>query len=109
MALQHAESGDPVDVRPFGAKLPDAQTTALFKSDDLEVMRLVLLAGKSLPPHKVAGEITIQCLEGRMDISVDGKSQVLKAGELLFLSGNVVHGVLALENASALLTIVVRK
>ena len=62
MAIHHAHPGEPIDVQPLGARLPEAKTSALFKSADLEVTRLVLLAGKSLPPHKVPGEITIQCI-----------------------------------------------
>lgn len=109
MAISHAAAGEPVDVQSLGAQLPSAKTVALFKSEDLEVIRLVLLAGKSLPPHRVPGEITIQCIEGRIDVTVDGASQVLQAGQLLFLEGNTLHGVVALENASALVTIVLRR
>lgn len=108
MAIRHARPGESIDVRPLGANLPDAQTVALFKSAELEVIRLVLLAGKSLPPHKVPGEITIQCIEGRMDVTVEGKSHLLNAGQLLFLAGNAVHGVVAIEDASALVTIALR-
>ena len=64
MALQHASSGDVIDVRPYGARIDGAQSIALFKSTQLEVMRLVLPAGHRMPPHHVPGEITIQCLEG---------------------------------------------
>ena len=39
---------------------------------------------------------------------MNGGSQVLRAGQLMFLSGSVPHGVVALEDASALLTIVLR-
>src|SRR5688572_31348009 len=60
MAIEHAHSGQAVDVQPLGRDLSAQKTTALFKSNDLEVIRLVLLAGKSLPPHKVPGEITVQ-------------------------------------------------
>ena len=109
MAINHAISGEQIVVRPFGDQLPEAKTVALFKSEDLEVIRLVLLAGKSMPPHKVAGEITIQCLEGRLDVTVEGRSHVLDPGQLLFLSGHLMHGVVALENASALVTIALRK
>jgi quercetin dioxygenase-like cupin family protein len=72
----------------------------------LEVIRLVLPTGKSMPPHKVSGELTIQCLEGRLDVTVAGVSSVLQAGELMFLLGDAAHSVTALEDASALLTIV---
>ena len=69
MALPHASPGQPIDIRPLGDALAGTKTVALFKSRDLEVMRVVLLAGKSLPPHKVPGEITIQCIEGRIDVT----------------------------------------
>lgn len=108
MAIRHAPAGEPIDVGPLGARLEGAKTVALFKSEDLEVMRLVLRAGKALPPHKVAGEITIQSIEGRIEVTAEGRPQVLCAGQMLFLGGDIVHGVVALENASALLTIALR-
>lgn len=109
MAIPHASPGQVIAVQPFGARLRSEKTVALFKSEDLELMRLVLPAGKSLPPHKVAGEITVQCIEGRIDVTADGRSHVLGAGQLLYLSGNVLHAVVALEDASALVTVALRK
>jgi quercetin dioxygenase-like cupin family protein len=109
MAIPHALPGQVVDVSPLGERLAQERTIALFKSDDLEVMRLVLRAGKSLPPHKVAGEITIQCVEGAMSVAAEGVERVLRAGQLLHLRGNVVHAVRALEDASALVTVVLAK
>jgi quercetin dioxygenase-like cupin family protein len=78
MAIQHAQSGDPIDIRPLGARLGSEKNIALFKSEQLEVIRLVLLAGKVFPPHAVPGEITLQCIEGEIDVTVDGESHVLK-------------------------------
>ena len=109
MAIPHASSGQAVDVGPLGARLGQEKTLALFKAQDLEVMRLVLAAGKSLPPHRVPGEITIQCIEGALDVSVDGQSHVLHAGQLLYLAGGVTHGVLALQDCSALVTVALRQ
>ena len=108
MAITHALPGLPVDVRPLGVQLAQARTTALFKSTDLEVIRLVLMAGKGLPPHRVPGEITVHCLEGRLEVSCDGRLQYLSAGELLYVPGGVLHGLEALEDASALVTIALR-
>lgn len=71
-------------------------------------MRLVLLAGKALPPHRVPGEITIHCIEGRLDIELDDVTVRLEAGELLFLAGNAMHGVSALTDTSALVTIALK-
>lgn len=106
MAIPHATSGQPVSVRPFGSALPQQQNTAIFKTERLEVIRLVLPQGKSMRDHKVAGDITVQCLEGRIDFTCGANHQVLSAGELLYLAGGVVHNLTALEDASALLTIV---
>ena len=110
MAIEHAVPGQPIDVSPFGDRLGQQSTFAVFKAQDLEVMRLVLAAGKTLPPHKVPGEITIHCLEGRMEIRCPARSPVvLGAGQLVLLSGGDVHAVTALEDSSALVTIALRK
>ena len=104
MALPHAESGQIIDISPLGSLLRSTVSTALFKAEDLEVMRLVLLAGKGIPPHKVAGEVTIQCIEGVVEVSSD-EVQTLAAGKMLYLRGDEVHSLRALEDASVLLTI----
>jgi len=110
MAIPHANSGQPIDIGPFGPGLATARTVALFKTDELEVIRLVLPAGKSMPQHKVAGDITIQCLEGKIEVTAANHSnQTLQAGQLLYLSGGVLHSFLGLEDASALMTMVLRK
>lgn len=71
-------------------------------------MHLVLPAGRSLPPHKVPGEITIQCIEGRLSVDVDGQARELRAGELMFLTGGAVHAVTALADASAIVTVALK-
>ncbi|MBO9513092.1 MAG: cupin domain-containing protein [Variovorax sp.] len=106
MALEHADPGEPRDVRPFGPTLADRRTAAIFKSRQLEVMRVVLPAGKTLPPHKVPGEITIQCIEGVLVVGLDTGERRLEAGQVLFLQGNAVHDLRAETDASALVTIV---
>lgn len=109
MAVPHARPGQAIEVQPLGARLAHERTVALFKAEDLEVMRLVLLAGESLPPHKVRGEITVQCIEGSLDVTVEQQSHVLRAGQLLYLAGGVTHGVTAIEDCSALVTVALRK
>lgn len=109
MAILHAHSGQPIDLHPLKDDLQSARSVALFKTDELEVIRLVLAAGKIFPPHRVAGEITIQCIEGIIEVTCEGGSQVLRSGQLLYLSGGVQHGVVGLEDACALLTVVLRK
>jgi quercetin dioxygenase-like cupin family protein len=109
MSIPHAQSGQAIQVAAFGPALGQQRTVALFKSTQLEVMRLVLLAGKSMPAHKLSGEITIQCIEGKLDIQVEGVSTLLQAGELMYLLCEVPHSVTALMDASALVTIVLHR
>lgn len=109
MAIAHASSGQLVDVRPLTDQLAEARTAALFKTDDLEVMRLVVLAGKTVPSHQVKGGITVQCLEGEVDFTAKGHTQRMKAGQLMYLAGGVEHGLTAVQDASLLVTIVLHK
>ena len=109
MAIPHACSGETIDIQPLGDRLSDERTSALFKSDHLEVFRLVLQAGKTFPPHKVPGDITIQCIEGELDVMAGDQSRRLRPGHMLYVAGNCLHGVTATEDASALVTIALNR
>ena len=109
MAIQHANSGDALDIRPLGPKLLASQTIALFKSENLEVMRLVLPKDKVMPMHSVRGDITLQCIEGSILVVVDGQTKLLAAGHMMYLSGSVEHSLKAVADASVLVTIALCK
>lgn len=104
MSLHHAVSGELIDIRPLGDKLVQSASTALVRTATLEVMRLVLPANKSLPEHHVPGEITLFCIEGTVELQAHDKMQVLQAGQIVYLAGNVPHALRALENSSVLMT-----
>lgn len=106
MALHHLASGEVANLLNQGGDALSAQSVALFKSEQLEVIRLQLPLGRSMPMHQVPGEITVQCLEGLVDFETPEGVQRLQAGQLLFLRGGVPHSLLAVEDASVLLTIV---
>lgn len=105
MAIPHAASAEVFDVRPLGARLKGEITKTLVKTDTLEVIRIVLPAGKQLPPHRVEGEITVQCLEGRFSFEANGKTHELSPGQMLYLSGGATHALHGIEDSSLLLTI----
>lgn len=104
MAIAHALSGQPVEIA--APAVPGALgSTALFKSRDLEVIRLLIGAGKGLPPHRVPGEITVQCVSGEVEIGLDGDRAVLQPGQMLYLAGDALHSVIAITDACVLVTI----
>lgn len=105
MSQYHPAPGEVIDIRPLGANLADAAPIALVRTDDIEVMRLVLPKGKSIPEHHVPGEITLQCIEGTIEVQAHDRTQVLQAGELLYLKGNTPYAIFAPENSSALMTL----
>jgi quercetin dioxygenase-like cupin family protein len=108
MALHHAKHGEPISAKPLGKSIGETKTATLAKTDTLELIRIVLPAGKALAEHKVAGEITIQCLEGEIELKAAGKTQVLSPGTLVLLAGNDPHALRSITDASALVTIVLR-
>lgn len=109
MAIAHAASGQLVDVQPLANQLSEARTVALFKTDGLEVMRVVMPARKTLPSHKVRGEVTIYCLEGEIDLTSAGQTQRMKAGQLVWLEGGADHALTAVQDSLLLVTMVLRK
>lgn len=109
MALSHATSGTVLDLRPLGEKCATFSSIALIKTPQLEVVRLTMPRGKVMPAHKVPGDITVQCLEGSIAFSVGDQARNLQAGDLIFVEGGAMHALEALENASALITILLGK
>ena len=109
MTLHHAPSGEIIDIRPYGEKLKHEIPRTLVKTPLLQVFRYVLLAGKSFAEHKVSGGITIQCLEGVVLFTAHEKTQILRAGQLVFVAKGVPHALKGVEDGSVLVTIVSNK
>ncbi|QDU94260.1 cupin domain-containing protein [Lignipirellula cremea] len=105
MAVTHAQAGEIIDISPLGPHLHAASTMALVKTDAMEVLRLVLPAGKQIAPHAARGEITVQCLEGKVAFEARGAEHELTAGKLLYLAAAEVHALRAIEDSSLLVTI----
>jgi quercetin dioxygenase-like cupin family protein len=109
MAIPHAQSGEVVDIRPLGPALAAARTTTLVKSKTLEILRLVVPAGKEIPSHEVPEEVVLQCLEGRVTVNLEGRSVELAAGEFIYLDGHRPHGLKAVLDSTLLVTILLAR
>ena len=108
MAIHHAKSGEVIDVRPLREALTKTITHTIVKTDHLEVIRIVLLAGNKLPTHQVPGEITVQCVEGRVEFTIGQVARELTAGAMLYVEGGSEHSLLASEDSSLLVTILLK-
>jgi quercetin dioxygenase-like cupin family protein len=108
MAIPHANPGEVIDVRPLGAALAISKSGTLLKTKNLEVVRLVMIAGKEIAEHKAPGDITVHCLEGKVGFTALGQTHELTAGEMLYLNAGEPHSVTCIEDASFLLTILLK-
>jgi quercetin dioxygenase-like cupin family protein len=107
MAIHHALSGELIDIRPLGTSLKVTPSATLYKTHHLEVFRMVLLAGKEFPEHKMGGELTVQCLEGIVEFSIGTTRDIMRAGDLKCLAGGVSHSLVAVEDSSVLVTLLI--
>ena len=98
MAISHAKPGELVDLRPPGIALATTKTTTLVKTRDMELIRLIVPAGKEIPTHKAPGEITVQCLEGTTPSPLTAAPEELAAGQLLYLTAAEPHALKGIED-----------
>ncbi len=102
MALHHFVSGE---VARLGAlDDPATATAALARTASFEAIHLVVRAGDSIAPHRVAGSLTLYCIAGHARVG-DGVTAELRAGDWLFLEPGTPHAVEAITDTSLLLTI----
>ena len=105
MSIPHAVPGEVVDVRPLGAALATTVTRTLVKTDSIDVIRMIVPAGKEIPTHKAKGELVVQCLEGKIAFTAYGKTHELEAGQLLCLPTGEPHSLRGVEDGSLLLIV----
>ena len=71
----------------------------------LEVMRIVLLAGKSMPEHMTRGEATVQCIEGEVEFQGSNGAQRMQPGDFVHLEPRALRALTAVQDASLLVTL----
>lgn len=115
MALEHLSPGHTQVLLPEGPLPTEFESRALFKSRDLEVIRLLMPEGRRMVDHRVNGEITLLCLKGCVDVGSHPLGSEhprpkarLKEGEMLYLLRGEPHHLLAVVSSVVILTIALR-
>jgi quercetin dioxygenase-like cupin family protein len=106
MAIQHATYGQLIDLKALAEYNGDSPSTSLIKTPQLQLMHILLRAGQQMHEHKVAGELSIQCLAGRVRLDMHGSKVPLSAGQLMLLRGGEPHAVVAELDSCLLLTLI---
>lgn len=79
--------------------------TTLVKEGPLRIEAVSLAKGGRLRAHAVAGAVSIQVLRGRVQVDTPNDDHELAAGALVAFAPGVRHDVLALRDATLLITI----
>lgn len=106
MATHHASPAEIVDLDTWANDIPNEQTKAIVKTEEMELARLVIPAGKEIPTHKVSGPIVVHCINGKIEFTAMGTTQMLISGQLLHLLPDEPHSLKAVEDSIVLLTII---
>lgn len=106
MATHHAKANEIVDLKTWSQDIPVEKSKAVLKTNELEVARLVLPAGKALKEHQVTGPITVHCIGGSIEFTAMGVTQQLNPDQLLYLAPDEPHALTAITDSIILLTII---
>lgn len=109
MSIQHFAPGEVIDIRPYGNNFDAATSETLIRESHIEVFRFVLKAGKTTPEHTAAGAMTIQCIEGEVELDLAGEKRTLQTHGLMYLSVGAAHTVKAITDAALLITILLER
>ena len=105
MSLPHVKSGQVLDLMNLPSEMLGDSTFALVKTSQMEIIRMVLEEGKKIPQHKVVGESSVQCLQGKVIFKTEESEQTLEPGSWIYLDGSIPHSLEALANSVLLVTV----
>jgi quercetin dioxygenase-like cupin family protein len=109
MAETIANPGLIAFVEPLATAGGTSRKTTLVKTPQVEILQLIVPAGRDVPTHQAQGEVVIHCLEGRVAMYAAGKTYDLQPGQLLHLSLDDQFSIRGIDNASVLVTLIAAK
>ncbi|MBN2293938.1 MAG: cupin [Pirellulales bacterium] len=105
----HVKPGETVDVQQLAAEPIIRMQSLLVKTDNMQIVHLIIPAGETIPTHEAQGEVILHCLEGRVSFTALKYTHELKAGQLFYFHINEPISIQGIEHASLLVTIITAK
>ena len=96
-------------VQPLTATDEKSREITLVKTPQVEVIQLIVPAGRDVPTHQAQGDLVVHCLEGRASLFALGKTYDLTPGQLLQLSIDEPFSIRGIDHASVLVTLIIAK
>lgn len=76
-------------IEPF--EISRGFTARMIHTEQMTLAYVDVAEGAALPEHRHVHEQVINLLEGRFELTVDGESHVLEAGQVYAIPSNVPH------------------
>lgn len=105
MTGEHATSERVVDLRRRESQTSSHPTALLLKNHNVEILRLFLPAGTSIPSYQAAGDVILQCLSGHISLRAGPGSHDLLDGQLVYVDQNEPLSIRAREDTHLLATL----
>lgn len=83
----------------------DRNAMTVFKTNGLSIVIIALHKDAAMAKHKVDGLLSIQVIEGQIEISADSESINLKSGQMIVLHSYIEHSISAVEETVFLFTV----
>ena len=87
-----------------GWEKTDCNGITLFKTDNLTTVLICMHTGSRIGENSIDGTVTIQIVEGEVELTAEEEVLTLHTGQLMMLHHNVTHSLLATEETVMLLT-----
>jgi quercetin dioxygenase-like cupin family protein len=101
--LLHAEDDT---LREFAAAAKSGRAAkTLVKQGAQRITLVALKNGAALPPHRVAGAVSVQTIHGCLKVGAGHREVEIPEGSLVAFGPGVAHTVRALGDASILITV----
>jgi quercetin dioxygenase-like cupin family protein len=99
------QPGQTIDVAPLETCFESKRVTVLLKTEAVEIVRVFIPAGETVPTYESQGEVILHCLEGAVRLNARGTPRELKAGKLVCLVVHEPFSLRGVENSVLLLTV----
>ena len=94
-----------INITEILAYANEKQVKSIFKNENCTILQLVFKKGQGLPQHTTPIDALLQVIEGECELTMGGKSYILKVNDAMVLPKGEVHEVWAKKmNTKMLLT-----